>query len=173
MNRQDKQLIINNIKSEFSNYNTSFIVGVKGLTVAYIQSLRKSLKSKGAKFKVAKNTLIKKAASELNLSTDLEKYFKQQIAIVFVKDDITEVAKILSKAAKENNNLTLVAGAMESQILNKNQIEFLASLPSKDVLRAQVIGTVQAPIRALATVLNQTILKLLFAIKEIAKKKEI
>jgi len=173
MNRQDKQLIINNIKSEFSNYSTSFIVGVKGLTVAYIQNLRKNLTSKGAKLKVAKNTLIKKATEDLNLSPDLEQYFKKQIAIVFAKDDITEIAKILSKAAKENNNLTLVAGSMDNQVLNKNQIEFLASLPPKDVLRAQVVGTIQAPIRALATVLNQTILKLLFAIQEIAKKKEV
>lgn len=173
MNRQEKQLIIDNIKSEFNSHNTSFIVGTQGLTVAYIQSLRRSLSSKGAKFKVAKNTLIKKAVQNLDLSSELDRYFRHQIAIVFAKDDVTEVAKILSKAAKENKNLTLVAGSMENQVIVKDQIEFLALLPSKDILRAQVVGTIQAPIRSLAVVLGQTIVKLLLAIKEIAKKKEV
>ncbi|MCK9543018.1 MAG: 50S ribosomal protein L10 [Novosphingobium sp.] len=171
MNRQDKQLIIENIKNEFNNSSTSFIVGMQGLTVANVQDLRRSLQSKGAKFKVAKNTLLKKAAQDLNLPANLDEHFKKQIAVVFAKDDIAEVAKILSKAAKSNNKLVLIAGSLDNRMLNTSQIEFLASLPPQDVLRAQVVGTIQAPIRGLATVLNQTILKLLFAIKAIAEKK--
>lgn len=169
MNRQDKQLIINNIKDEFGQYSSSFIVEVQGLTVAYIQNLKKDLKVKGAKLKVAKNTLIKKAVKDLDLDY-LEKYLKKQVAIVFAKEDVAQIAKILSNASKKNNNLTLIAGSLENRLIDKNQIEFLASLPSENVLRAQVIGTIQAPIKSLVVVLNQTILKLLFAIKEIAKK---
>lgn len=172
MNRQEKQLIINHIKNEFEDSNSSFIVGMQGLTVDSVQQLRKSLRAEGAKLKVAKNTLLKRATQDLNLAIDIAPYFKQQIAVIFAKDNAPEIAKIISKASKENKNLTLVAGTIDNKVINKPQIEFLASLPSKDVLRAQVIGTIQAPITGLATVLNQTILKLLFALKQIAEKQE-
>lgn len=172
MNRQEKQLVIESVKNDFAASQATFIIGVQGITVESMQGLKKNIRAKGGKVKVAKNTFLKIALNNLSGMSELQPYFKNQIAIVFAGSESPAVAKILTDSAKEIENLKIIAGSLTNRLIDKSQIEALASLPSREVLLAQVLGTLKAPVSGLANVLNQLTLRLLFALKEVANKKQ-
>ena len=172
MNRQDKQLAIKSIKDDFKNSQASFLIGVQGLTVEAVHGLRKGLHSKGAQLKVSKNTLLKLAISEMEGLTSLAPHFKDQIAIVFARDESPAIAQLIYSAAKANEKLTIVAGSLNDKVIDKSQIEFLATLPSREVLLGQVCGTLKAPISGYVSILNQLILRLLWVLKKASEKQQ-
>ncbi len=171
MNRQEKQLIIDSVKGEFKDSQSTFVVGVKGLTVGAIQGLRSDLRTKGASLKVTKNTLLKIAVEKISGINELSPFFKDQVAIVFTKDDAPGVAKVLFDSSKKMENLVLVAGSLNDKVIDKSTILFLASLPSQDVLRAQVCGALNAPISNFASIMRLFIIRLALVLKRISEKK--
>lgn len=171
MNRQEKSQVINSVKADFQGSEASFVVSVKGLTVDDVQKLRKSLYAKKSALRVVKNSLLKIAISDLSNLKDLAHYFKEQVAIVFADHSASEIANILYEAAKINDKFKLLGGSLDSKVLNGKQVEHLAKLPSKEILLAQVCGTLQAPIRAYVNILNQLIVRLLWVLKKIEEKK--
>lgn len=171
MNRQDKTKVIESLRNEFQNSNASFLVGYRGLTVFQITDLRKKLREQGGKLHVAKVTLIKRALDEVPEVEGLRSFLGDQIALVFSKNESTAVAKVLSDFSKEFEQLQLIGGSLESSILDADSIKQIASLPSRDILLAQVCGTLKAPISKLAFVLNALLSKPLIVLKEIEKKK--
>jgi large subunit ribosomal protein L10 len=104
--------------------------------------------------------------------TDLTPFFKEQIAIVFAESEAPAIAKVLSTAAKEQENLKLRAGSLDARFITSQQIEFLAALPSREVLLAQLCGTLNGPIRNYVSLLNQLIVRLLLVLKAIEKTKQ-
>lgn len=154
MNRQDKQTVIDGLKSNFQQSEATFLFGAKGMTVAQVQGLRKALHAKGAHVQVAKNTLLKIAAQNIPGISDLDQYFKEQIGVVFASKEAPAVAKILCDMSKEQEQFAVVAGCMDAQVIDKKTVKFLASLPSREVLLAQVCGTLQAPIASMVYVLK-------------------
>lgn len=173
MNRQEKEAIVQQLKDNFSSSSASFVVGYKGLTVAQMQALRRELHNQGGTFKVTKARLMKRAVSDLdNKAHDLTPYFKDQIGLVFVSDEIPGVAKTLHEFAKDNKALSLIAGCMDSTLLDAQGIEQIASLPSREVLLAMLVGTIQAPSRNFVGMLNMMILRLLFVLKKVEEQKQ-
>lgn len=170
MNRQNKDKIIATLKQGFSESPASFLVGYKGLDVTEMSSLRHALRAKGGACKVAKVTLIRRGINEVPAVQGLEPFVKEQVALVFAQQEPASVAKILYDFAKEHEKLQLIAGCLEEQLLDKQAISVLAKLPSKEVLLAQVCGSLQAPARGLACTMNMVIKKLMTAIKEVAEK---
>jgi len=171
MNRQEKEAVIRSIKDEFKNSKSSFVVGMQGMTVGAVQGLRKSLRLKGGSLKVAKNTLLKIAVRSSALE-DLASYFKDQIAVIFVNKDITGIAKILDRAAKENEKLTIIAGSIDKRVIDQSKIKFLASLPSDEIVKAQFCGALKGPLTKFAYVLNQVRSRLAVIINQIAEKRQ-
>lgn len=172
MNRQEKQKVIELIKNEFEKSQASFVVDMQGMSVEEVQGLKKKLYDKGGKFKVAKNTLLKIATHDMAGLNELAPYFKDQIAIVFSEKETPAIAKILFSISKENEKLKIKAGTLDKKIIDKSQVEVLATLPSREVLLAHLLGTLNAPITGYVTVLNQLIVKLLWALKQVAEKKQ-
>lgn len=172
MNRQEKQDLIQSLKNNFKSSQASFVINVKGLTVEQVQGLRKNLRSEKGILKVAKNTLLIKATEDVVGLNALQPYFKDQVGVVFATQDSPAVAKILFNSSKEIDLLTLVAGTLDQKLINKNQIQFLASLPSRELLLAQVAGTLKMPITGLAIVLQQLIQRLLWVLKKIEEQKQ-
>lgn len=170
MNKNEKQVIVNSLKENFEKSKAAFLIGIHGLNVESIYSLRKNLFDKGGNLKIAKNTLLKIAANDIEGLSSLEPYFKDQIAVVFVNQEAPVVAKVLSDASRANEKIKLIVGALDNKVIDASQLEFLAALPSKDILLAQVLGTLQAPISSLAIALNQLILKLLWVLKQASEK---
>src|ERR1700722_18081593 len=157
MNRDQKSIVIDTLKNDFLNSKASFVVGYKGLTVKQLQALRKELHAQHGTFKVAKGRLIKRAVMDIDNVTDLSPYIKEQIGVVFVNDQAPAVAKVLHDFAKKNNALLLVAGYFDSQVVRSEMIARIATLPSKEVLLAQLCGTLNAPVAKFTYLLNMQI----------------
>ncbi len=172
MNREQKATVIDTLKNDFVNSKASFVIGYKGLTVKQLQALRKELYANHGTFKVAKGRLIKRAVMDMDKVTDLSPYFREQIGVVFANDQAPAVAKVLHNFAKKNESLRLVAGYFESQVVRSEMIERIATLPSREVLLAQLCGTLNAPISSFTNVLNVQILRLLWTLNKVAEKKQ-
>lgn len=172
MNRQEKSLVIDTLKNDFEKSHASFLVNFKGLTVAQLQKLRKELRGTDSSFKVAKARLVKIAAQDVAQTESLTPFLKEQIGVVFAFKDVPAVAKVLHNFAKQNEQCKLVAGCFESKALNEAAITRIALLPSREVLLAQLCGTLQAPIKGLVVALNQNILRLLWTLKQVSEKKQ-
>lgn len=155
MNRQEKQAVVVELQNDFNQSHTAFLIGVHGLSVAQIQSIRKGVRQQGGKMLLAKNNLMEIASRDIVGAKDLAPYFKDQVAVVFAYSEPAAVAKVLADSAKEQELLKFVAGYVDYRLVDSSTIQKLAKLPSREVLLAQVLGTLNAPIAAFARVLNQ------------------
>lgn len=155
MNRQQKSSAVEALKNEFQSNEAAFVVGMQGMTVSQVESLRKGVRSQGGKFQVAKNSLLRIAVQGMPNAEELTPFFKDQVAVIFVSKEASSVAKLICNASKENEHLKIVAGSYESRIFDQKMVKFLGSLPSKEILAAQLCGLLNAPITQLAYVLKQ------------------
>lgn len=171
MNRQQKEQIITSLQQDLQSSNASFVVGYRGLTVAELLNLRRQLDKAKGKLQVAKITLIKRALADQGSACDLDSYLSDQIALVFAEGESPAVAKILCEFAKSHNKLKVIAGCYEDAVLTGQDVQAFASLPPREVLLAQLCGTLQAPITRLAGLLNNVVASLPRAVQEIQKKK--
>lgn len=155
MNRQEKEVVIQSLTNEFSQSNATFLVGFKGITVRDLQALRKSLRTEGGKLKVTKARLMRIAAEHVDGSVaELNPFFKNQIGVIFSKNEPSSIAKLLYNFAKKNQSLTLVAGIVENKLYDAQLISRIAQLPSREALLGQLCGTLKAPIVKLVMVLD-------------------
>jgi large subunit ribosomal protein L10 len=154
MNRQEKEQVIQSLKDSFSASQAAFLVGYKGLSVKEVQTLRRKLRDQGGTFKVTKARLMKLAAEGVTGVQDLTPYFKEQVALVFAQKDVAPIAKTLIDFAKEHKALSVVAGSAEQSLLDNRAIVFMATLPSREILLAQLCGVLMAPAASLARVIN-------------------
>lgn len=150
--RAQKQAWIDETAEQAKSAEILLIAHYKGLTVAEMTELRANVRKAGAGFKVTKNLLAKRAV----VGTSYEKLsdmFKGPTAVAYATDPVS-AAKALSEFSKKNEKLVLVGGAFGETILDKAQIQQLASLPSLDQLRGKIIGLLQAPATKVAGVLQ-------------------
>lgn len=129
----------------------------KGLTVKDITALRARLREHGGEYAVVKNTLARKVANEMGV-TGLDKHFENPTAIVFGYGDPVNAAKVLTDFLKERkqNPLPVVkAGLMDGEVLAPQNIQALASLPSREVLYQQLLGLFIAPHQNLMRLLQE------------------
>ncbi|HEX4811970.1 MAG TPA: 50S ribosomal protein L10 [Nonomuraea sp.] len=142
MARADKATAVAELKSEFEGSSAAVLTEYRGLTVAQLKELRKSL-GENAKFAVAKNTLTKIAANEAGV-TGLDDLLIGPTAVAFVKGDVVEAAKGLRDFAKANPLLVIKGGVMEGKTLDAAEVTKLADLESREVLLAKLAGALKA-----------------------------
>lgn len=171
MNREEKALVVASLKNEFAQSKAAFLVNYSGLTVEQVQSLRKGLRSKGGRMKITKARLMKMAAQDVPAVEVMLPFFKEQIGVVFAKEEAPSVAKVLNDFAKDHEAFSIVVGSLEHRLLDPVAITRIASLPSREVLLAQLCGTLKAPVARLAFVLKMVQMKLLWTLKQIGDKK--
>ncbi|MET9341437.1 MULTISPECIES: 50S ribosomal protein L10 [Nonomuraea] len=150
MARADKATAVAELKSEFEGSSAAVLTEYRGLTVAQLKELRKSLGG-NAKFAVAKNTLTKIAANEAGV-TGLDSLLVGPTAVAFVTGDVVEAAKGLRDFAKANPLLVIKGGFMEGKALDAAEITKLADLESREVLLAKLAGAMKAKQSAAAAV---------------------
>lgn len=154
--------------------NTSsavFIIKYSGLSSPDLTALRQILRTQSAGLFVVKNSVAKRALENKGLS-ELCAGIEGPSGFVFVKDEPVGACRSLCDFLKTHEKLKLEVGFLKNRILEKKDIEALAKLPSKDVLRAQVVMTLNSPISGLVIVLNQTLRKFVYCLQQIKKKKE-
>ncbi len=169
--RHMKEQQVEEIKNKFDGSNAAILTDYRGLNVAEATELRKQLREAGVEYKVLKNTLTKIAINNSGLE-DLNEYLEGPVAIAFSEIDPVAPAKILSKFAKEHNNLEIKVGVLEGNVVNKEQLKMLADLPSREELLAQVLRAMQGPISGFANVLQGNIRNLVYVVEAVRKEKE-
>lgn len=152
-NRTLKEAKVAEIKEKLQKSQAVILADYQGLTVEDDTQLRKNLREAGVEYKVYKNTLVILAAKELGLD-GIEEYLEGPVSIAFGYEDATSAARILNDFAKTHKKLELKAGIVEGKVFDKEKVEQLASIPSKEVLIAKLLGSIKAPLSNLAYLLN-------------------
>ena len=172
MNRQQKEELVSTLKEIFGSTGGSFLVSYRGLSVDEMQGLRSGLRDKGGNLKVAKVRLLKRAAEGVDGAEGLIPFMQDQIGVVFAGEEPPAVAKFLHEYAKTHDKLQLMAGCIDTQVYGAAEVARVALLPSREVLLAKLMGTLNAPMCNFVRVLQLLQLKLLWTLKAIAEKKQ-
>lgn len=171
MRREEKAIQVSEIADRLGRAQAVVMVDYRGFNVAEMTELRKRLRDAGVEFKVAKNTLVARAARENNIE-GLDEYLVGPVAMAFGYDDPVAPAKILSGFVKEVRKGTIKGGILEGQVVNAEAIKQLSDLPPREVLIARVVGGMAAPLTGLVTVLSGTVRNLVYVLDAIREQKE-
>ncbi len=156
MTRADKQKEITSLSEKLSKVQAAFLVDYKGMNVEEVTSLRKQLAPINSEMKVVRNTLAKLALKDHpEMESALSEHFVGTNAFVFAYSDAPASAKLLRQFGEQVEELVLKSGVMEGKALDAKSIKTLADLPSKEVLRAQLLGVLQAPMSKLVRTMNE------------------
>ena len=153
MNRQDKQNVVETLHTAWLEANTGVVTHYRGLTVAQMGTLRRDLRSAKVHMQVVKNTLARRAAEGTGF-TAAEEFFSGPTAIAYGNDPVA-LAKALSDFAKKNDALKILGGVLDGKRLGEADVKALASLPSREVLLAKMLGSMQAPLSGFVRTLNE------------------
>ena len=144
-NRQIKEAKVAEIKEKLEKAQGVALASYQGLTVEEDTMLRKSLREAGVEYKVYKNTLVTLAANELGLG-DLVQYLEGPVSIAFGYEDATAPARVLNDAIKEYKKMEFKGGVVEGEYFDKDAIQTVANIPSREVLIAKFMGSIQSPV---------------------------
>lgn len=152
-NKAAKQAKIAEIKEKMGKAQGIVFSKYQGLTVEEDTLLRKKLREAGVEYKVYKNTLTAIAAKELGYG-DAEKLLEGPVSIAFSYEDPAVPARILNDFAKDHKTLELKGELVQGEMYDADKVKQLASIPSRDVLIAKLLGSIKSPLSNLAYVLN-------------------
>lgn len=158
MLKTDKEQIVSELAKELASAEALIVADYRGLTNKQLEALRDELLEHGARFRIVKNTLARRAAAEAGAEALLV-MLEGPTAIGFIESggDPAAVAKALAATAKETNVLTLRGGVLEGKALSSAEIAELATLPPMDILRGQLVGVVIAPVTQLLALVSAPI----------------
>jgi large subunit ribosomal protein L10 len=171
--REKKEIAIHDLAERFSRKKIAIFTDFHGISVEKSRLLRRILKKNGAEYKVAKKTLLGLAMKKSVIQgLDVKKDLKGEIAVMFgYGDDIAAPAKDLLQFSKENETFRILAGILKQRFLSPKEIETLSRLPSREILLALLLKTLQSPLRGLAAVLEGNIRNLVVVLSRIKNKK--
>jgi len=151
MNKEQKKNYISEIESQFKNNEAVIVTHYQGLTMTQLDDLRSKMREHGIKFQITKNR-ITKLALEKTKCKDLSGLFTGPTAVAFSSDAIIS-ARILSKFAKDNENLKLLGGIMGEEVLDQAGVQNVANLPTLDEARAKIVGILATPASKFVSIL--------------------
>lgn len=168
-----KEISENRIKNTVKESNAVFIIKYSGLSGPDLNALRQNLKGSNANLFVAKNSVTRRALSGSGLEL-LIKAVEGPCGLVFVKEEPVSASRVLYNFSKDHEHLKLEGGILRDpqiQVLEQKDIESMAKLPSREVLRAQLVMTLNSPIFGLVFALNQVLAKFVYCLEQIKQKK--
>ena len=151
--RAKKTEQVEKLGKELQNVSSLIVTTYSKLTVAQDYELRKTLRSSGAKYLVVKNTLAERAAKGTKVEEVL-KNLSGVTSIAYTSGDPVALAKALSKYAKDNPEFSFKSGVVEGRVISINQIQALATMPSKEEIYSKLLFLMNAPAQRLVTVMN-------------------
>jgi large subunit ribosomal protein L10 len=151
--RPEKVAVVDDVRARLSSASATIVTEYRGLSVAQLQVLRRSLAAAGGEYRVYKNTLARRAAHESGLGA-FEELLDGPTALAFVTGDVSSVAKALKEFARTNPKLVVKGALVGSGMFDAAQTSALADLPSRDILLAQIAGALAAPMQAFAGLLT-------------------
>jgi large subunit ribosomal protein L10 len=170
MPRPDKIDAVKEIANDLKSCDVYYFLDYRGLTYAESALLRERLVKVDARLKVVKNTLAKIAAAQAGVE-GLDELLQGPTAIVYAKGDPVKTAKTIQDFIREKKKASVRGGKLERTMLAAADVEKLATLPSREQLIAQLVGTIAAPLRGLVTVLNGPIRQLVVVMGQVEQKR--
>lgn len=167
---EEKKQVVENLTDKIKNASAGVFVDYKGITVEQDTKLRCELRKAGVEYGVVKNTLVKFAIDQIGY-TELDGILSGTTALA-VSKDLVAPARVLCEFAKKNEKFKIKAGFAEGRVIDAEGVKSLASLPSKEVLIANVLRGFNAPISGFVNVLNGNIRGLVVALNAIREKAE-
>jgi len=158
------------IKDFIRESSAVLIIKYSGLSSPDISALRQNLKSSNATLFVVRNSVALRAIRNTGLESLLN-LIQGPCGMVFVKEEPVAASKVLYNFFKEHEQLKLEGGILKDKVLEKKDIESMARLPSKEVLKAQVVMALNSPILGLVMTLNQILAKFIYCLDQIKQKK--
>jgi len=170
-NKQKKEQIVSELGEKIKKAKSIVFTNYQGMTHKQLENLKKALRALNAEIVVVKNTLILRALESEKWKIEEEKSLEGATAALFSYEDVILPLKQLAKSIKELGLPTIKFGILENQALTSEQVLKLASLPSREILIAQVVGELKSPIYGLHRSLTWNFYKLVNVLKEIEKTK--
>ena len=171
MLKEKKQEVVTMLTEEFGATSTMIVADPRGLTVAQITDLRVKLRANDATLRVTKNTLARIAA-EASGRSDLVELLKGPTAIALCRGDVAATAKVLADFGRSSGKLELRGAYMDGALFDTSAVQRLATLPPKEQLQAQLLGTVVAPMQAIVSVLAAGPRDLVVVLDQIIRKRQ-
>jgi large subunit ribosomal protein L10 len=171
MKKEKKTEIVAEVAETVSRSSALYFTDFSGLTVEQATELRRELRKSGVEYRVVKNTLIKKALEQASGYDKVYDKLAGPTGIAFAFDDAVAPARIIEKFITKHQKLALKAAVLEKQVYDGSKLKDLAKLPSKKDMMASILGSIQAPLAGVPTVLNAVMRDLVSVIDEVGKKK--
>lgn len=142
-----------------------FLVKHAGLKASELSQLRNNLSGAKCKIIVTKNSLASRMLKEAQLE-ELSGFLNGQVAFIFTYDDPVSVCKVISGFIKEHAALEFSGGVLEKRLITKNDLKALAEMPSKEMLRAELVAVINSPLSRLASSLKHNLNKLVYYMEQ-------
>ncbi|MBV8295567.1 MAG: 50S ribosomal protein L10 [Acidimicrobiia bacterium] len=168
--RPEKVAVVDEVRERLTSSDAAILTEYRGLNVAEMARLRRSLREAGGQYKIYKNTLVRFAVRELGLQ-ELEEMLLGPTAIAFVDGDAAAVAKSLREFSRSNPALIIKGGVLGETILSARDATALADLPSRDQLLAQLAGAMAAPLQQMAGLLKALPQNFAYALRAVAEQR--
>ena len=171
MKREEKEQIVTEVAERVTRAHGMFFTDFTGLTVEEATELRREFRKLGVDYRVVKNTLIQKALVRV---TGYDKVFDRlagPTGVAFAFEDPVVPAKVIHKFAEKHNKLSLKVCVLEKEVYEGSRLGELARLPSRKDMMAAILGSIQAPLAGVPTIINAVMRDLVSVIGEIEKKK--
>jgi large subunit ribosomal protein L10 len=169
--RPEKESIIKEITEAVSGSAYLLLTDFSGMKVSGLTALRQKLGETGSRVMVVKNSYLGVVLGE-ERRRKLGNILTGKTAMITGRGDVTVVAKTLTTFVKENKMPILKGGCLNTQLLTAGDIDAMAAMPPREVLLAQLVGTVQAPMTQLVGVMNAKVSSLLYVLTAIEEKKK-
>ena len=169
--RPEKSLMVKEIEERLQGGDTVFLTSYNGLKASYFNDIRWEGKDLSADFMVIKNRLLNRAVKEL-YDIDLAGEYDGQTAITVCSGDAVSVLKFIMKIGKKSDGVEVKLGIMNKELLKEDRIKVLATLPGRDVLIAQTVGAIGAPLTGFVFLLKNMLSSLVTVMKNIEDKKQ-
>ncbi len=171
MKRTEKDAIVADVAEEASKARGLFFTDFTGLTVEQATELRREFRKSGVSYTVAKNTLIRKALEKLDGYDRVYEKLVGPTGIAFAFEDPIAPAKIIRKFAEKHSKLSLKICVIEKEVYDGSKLDELARLPGRKEIMASILGSVEAPLAGVPSVIHAVLRDLASVVDEIGKKK--
>ena len=167
-----KKIMVKEVSDQLNSQGTLIVTSYKGLSSQDMNQLRKQLRGISDEYVVVKDSIVKRALAD-GPNNRIAEFIEGEVGIVIdKKDDPIHVSKILAKFLKGHEAMKIHGGIMKGDIISKEDIAMLASLPSREVLLGKLANVLNAPIQGLAGALAAILSKILYALNAVKEKKE-
>ncbi|NLJ72789.1 MAG: 50S ribosomal protein L10 [Syntrophomonadaceae bacterium] len=170
-NLEKKQQVVKEIEEKINNATLVVFTDYRGITVSEMNELRNMLRLPGVEYKVFKNTMLEFALQNTD-NAEMINYLEGPNAVLFSNEDPVAPAKAIYDFIKKYKKLDVKVGLVEGKVISAEQVKELADLPSREVLVAQVLGTMNAPITSFVNVLNANITGLVRVLDQVREQEE-